>query len=161
MIFFTWRSNEIFFSLLRGCIVPICLAWRVLAPNIWSLTAVKANCRAKGKLFMFLISAPPLIFHFSQLPGLFRVQEQFTCLQRLFLTFENSCKEYIISAKTNQVDNSRRLQTWNVCQQNITRLVPPQAHVFSFTPSFAGKFSWRGRPLGTRQSVYTLRCNRR
>ena len=80
IFFFTWRSNEIFFSLLQGCIVPICLAWRVLAPNIWSLTAVKANCRAKGKLFMFLISAPPLIFHFSQLSGLFRVQEQFTCL---------------------------------------------------------------------------------
>ena len=28
-----------------------CQTWRVLPPNIWSLTAVKANCRAKGKLF--------------------------------------------------------------------------------------------------------------
>ena len=61
IIFFTLRSNKIFFSLLRGCIVPICLAWHVLVPNIWSLTEVKANCRAKGKLFMFLISAPLLI----------------------------------------------------------------------------------------------------
>ena len=26
------------------------------APNIWSLTAIKANCHAKGELFMFLVN---------------------------------------------------------------------------------------------------------
>jgi len=31
--------------------------WRVLSPNIWSLTAVKANCHAKGKLFICFWSA--------------------------------------------------------------------------------------------------------
>ena len=29
-----------------------CQTWRVLLPKIWSLTAIKANCRAKGKLFL-------------------------------------------------------------------------------------------------------------
>ena len=37
------RQKNIFF-----CRVP----WRVLPPNIWSLTAIKANCRSKGKLFI-------------------------------------------------------------------------------------------------------------
>ena len=45
--------------------------WRVLSPNIWSLTAVKANCRAKGKLFIRFLSARPLIFNFSQPSGIF------------------------------------------------------------------------------------------
>ena len=31
--------------------------WRVLPPNVWSLTAVKANCHAKGKLFICFWSA--------------------------------------------------------------------------------------------------------
>ena len=34
-----------------------CQTWHVLPPNIWSLTAVKANCRAKGKLFVCFWSA--------------------------------------------------------------------------------------------------------
>ena len=33
-----------------------CQTWRVLPPNIWSLTAIKANCHAKGELFMFLVN---------------------------------------------------------------------------------------------------------
>ena len=37
------RQKNIFF-----CRVP----WRVLPPNIWSLTAIKANCPSKGKLFI-------------------------------------------------------------------------------------------------------------
>ena len=44
---------------------------RVLSPNIWSLTAVKANCRAKGKLFIRFLSARPLIFNFSEPWGIF------------------------------------------------------------------------------------------
>ena len=34
-----------------------CQTWRVLPPNIWSLTAVKANCRAKANLFIRFWSA--------------------------------------------------------------------------------------------------------
>ena len=34
-----------------------CQTWCVLPPNIWSLTAVKANCRAKCKLFVCFWSA--------------------------------------------------------------------------------------------------------
>ena len=34
-----------------------CQTWRVLPPNIWSLTAVKAHCRAKGELFICFWSA--------------------------------------------------------------------------------------------------------
>ena len=34
-----------------------CQTWRVLPPNIWILIAVKANCRAKGKLFICFWSA--------------------------------------------------------------------------------------------------------
>ena len=34
-----------------------CQTWRVLPPNIWSLTAVKANCHAKGLCFWSARSA--------------------------------------------------------------------------------------------------------
>ena len=34
-----------------------CQTWRVLPPNIWSLTGVKTNCHAKGKLFICFWSA--------------------------------------------------------------------------------------------------------
>ena len=34
-----------------------CQTWRVLPPNIWISTAVKAKCRAKGKLFICFSSA--------------------------------------------------------------------------------------------------------
>ena len=43
-----------------------CQTWHVLPPNIWSLTAVKANCRAKGKLFIcFWSASSPQISFFS------------------------------------------------------------------------------------------------
>ena len=44
---------------------------RDLSPNFWSLTAVKANCRAKGKLLMRFLSARPLICNFTQPSGIF------------------------------------------------------------------------------------------
>ena len=58
-----------------------CQTWRVLPPNIWSLTVVKANCHAKRLRLLRL----PLIFHFSQLSGIFLTQKQHTCLHKLFL----------------------------------------------------------------------------
>ena len=42
-----------------------------------------------------------------------------TCFQKSFLMSKNSCKEYFVEQKTNQVDNSHQLQTSNVWQQNI------------------------------------------
>ena len=49
-----------------------CQTWRVLPPDIWSLTAVEANCCTKDKLFIYVFDQRvPLIFHFSQLSGKF------------------------------------------------------------------------------------------
>ena len=76
-----------------------CETSRVLPPNIWSLTAVKANCHAKGKLFICFGRRVPLIFHFSQLSGIFLAQKQRTCLQKLFLTSKNSWKEDFVEWK--------------------------------------------------------------
>ena len=41
----------------------------------------------------------PLIFHFSQLSGMFLAEKQHTCLQKLFLSSKNSCKEYFDEQK--------------------------------------------------------------
>ena len=38
-------------------VLKSCQTWRVLPRSIWILTAVKANCRAKGKLFICFWSA--------------------------------------------------------------------------------------------------------
>ena len=40
-----------------------------------------------------------LIFHLSQLSGIFLDQNQHTCLQKLFLTPKNSGKEYLVGWK--------------------------------------------------------------
>ena len=40
-----------------------------------------------------------LIFHFSQLSVIFVAQKQHTCLQKLFLTSKNSCKQYFDERK--------------------------------------------------------------
>ena len=61
------------------------------------LTAVKANCRAKGKLFICFWCVS-VIFHFSQLSGIFLAQKQHTWLQKLFLTSKN-CKEDLVERK--------------------------------------------------------------
>ena len=41
-----------------------CQTWHALPPNIWSLTAVKANCCAKGNLFMCFWSAHSALISF-------------------------------------------------------------------------------------------------
>ena len=117
-----------------------CQTWQVLPPDIiWSLTAVKANCHAKGKyccLYAF-DQGVPLIFHFSQLSGIFLTQKQHICLQKSKLKF---LQRIFCWAKTNQVDNSRLLQTSNVWQQNMSCLHPIRTHFFL--------------------TCYTHRCNR-
>ena len=55
------------------------------------LTAVKANCRAKGKLFTRFI--------FLNFQAHFFAQKQNACLQKLFLTSKNSYKEYFVERK--------------------------------------------------------------
>ena len=87
------------------------------------LTAVKANCRAKGKLFICFWCVS-VIFHFSQLSGIFLAQKQHTWLQKLFVTSKNSCKEDLVERKKNQVDNSHLLHTSNVWRQNMLCLHP-------------------------------------
>ena len=76
-----------------------CQTWRVLPPNIWISTAVKANCRAKGKLFVCFWPALSALFRSSQLSGVFLAQKQHTCLPKVFLTSKNSCKEYFDERK--------------------------------------------------------------
>ena len=76
-----------------------CQTWRVLPPNIWISTAVKANCRAKGKLFICFWPALSALFRSSQLSGVFLAQKQHTCLPKVFLTSKNSCKEYFVERK--------------------------------------------------------------
>ena len=74
--------------------------WRVLSPNIWSLTAVKQTVAPDQRVP--LIS----IFHFSQLAGIFLAQKQRTCLQKVFLASKNACKEYFVKQNPlNQVNN--------------------------------------------------------
>ena len=75
-----------------------CQKWLVLPPNIWSLTAVKPTCCAIGNL-MFLISALPLIFHFSHLLGIYLAQKQHTCLQKLLLHWKIVAKNILLNEK--------------------------------------------------------------
>ena len=82
---------------LIGC--QTCQTSRVLLPNSWSLTVVKANCRAKGKLFVCFWPALSALFRSSQLSGVFLAQKQHTCLPKVFLTSKNSCKEYFVERK--------------------------------------------------------------
>ena len=114
--------------------------WHVSWANIWSLTAVKANCRAKGKLFTRFWSArsAPISF-FSTFRHIF-AQKQHACLQKLFLTSKNSYTEYFVKRKqiksTTAAYSKLRMsgaKTCHVCTQ--------LEHVFF--------------PL-----VYALKCNR-
>ena len=57
-----------------------CQTWHALPPNIWSLTSVKAKVPS---LYVF-DQRILLLFHFSQLSGIFLTQKQHTCLQKLF-----------------------------------------------------------------------------
>ena len=61
-----------------------------------------------------------LIFHFSQLSGIFLVQKQDTCLRRNY----SYCLKLFCWVKTNQVVNSRQLQTLNVWCHNMSHLHP-------------------------------------
>ena len=99
-----------------------CQKWLVLPPNIWSLTAVKPTCCAIGNL-MFLISALPLIFHFSHLLGIFLAQKQHTPLE-IVVNIEKLWLRIFCWTKNNQVDNSRLSQTSNVWRQNTSYLHP-------------------------------------
>ena len=72
-----------------------CQTWRVQPPNTWSLTAVKAKCRAKGKLF----SAFRSYFIFLNFQAYFSLRNKHTWLQKLFLTSKNSCKEDFVERK--------------------------------------------------------------
>ena len=58
-----------------------------------NLTAVKANCCAKGKLYKCFDQRVPLIFYFSQLLCIFFAQKEHTGLHKLFFRSKNSCKE--------------------------------------------------------------------
>ena len=67
----------------------------------WSLTAIKANSRTNGKLFILFFTS---VFHshFISLNSegrIFLAQKQHTCLQKLFFTSKNSCKECFVEQK--------------------------------------------------------------
>ena len=76
-----------------------CQTWCVFLPNIWSLTAVKANCRTKRSSLYVFDQLILFIFHFSQLSGIFITQKQHTFLQKLFFMPKNFCKEYFVGQK--------------------------------------------------------------
>ena len=82
----------------------------------------------------------PLIFHFSQLSGIFLAQKQHTCLQRLFLTSKNSCKEYFVERK----QSSRQQPPTSNFKCSAAKYVVFAPNQNMFFPR-----------------VYTLRCNRR
>ena len=75
-----------------------CQTWRVLPPNIWSLTAIKANCLAKGELFICFWSASSAHISFFSTFRHISLRNS-TCLHKLFLTSKNSCKEYFVERK--------------------------------------------------------------
>ena len=122
-----------------------CFTWHVL-PSIWSLTAVNATCRTKGKLFIMFLTSLSAHISFSQLSGIFLTQKQPTCLQKLFLTMsKNSCKEYFVEQKqinltttTNSKLQMFGAKTCHACTQ--------LEHVFFLTLAcMAGVKRWRGR----------------
>ena len=77
-----------------------CQTCRVLPLNIWSLTVVKANCHAKGELFIRFWSAKfRSYFTFLNYQSYFSAQKQHTCLWKLFLMSKNSCKQYFDERK--------------------------------------------------------------
>ena len=109
-----------------------CQTWRVLPPDIRSLTAVKANCHTKGKYCCLnaFDQGVPLMFHFSQLSGIFLTQKQHTSLHKLFLTSKNSWKEYFAEQKqidlTTAVYSKLRIFGGKTC-----RVCTQLEHVFS------------------------------
>ena len=94
--------------------------WLVLPPNIWSLTAVTGNWHTKGKLCIFFRSA-----HSAHIP-FFSTFRHISCSETAHLPPEIIINVYkflqriFCWAKTNQVDNSRLLQTSNVWRQNMS-----------------------------------------
>ena len=92
----------------------------ILPPNIWSLTAVTGNWRTKGKLCIFFRSA-----HSAHIP-FFSTFRHISCSETAHLPPEIIINVYKLLqrifcwAKTNQVDNSRLLQTSNVWRQNMS-----------------------------------------
>ena len=83
---------------------------RYIVDCIWAWTRDKKTCFnrvhdmtcfAAKHLTTVFDQRVPLVFHFSQLSGIFFAEKQHNCLQKKFFL-----------AKTNQVDNSRLLQTW-------------------------------------------------
>ena len=99
--------------------------WRVLSPNIWSLTAVKQTVAPDQRV--------PLIslFHFSQLAGIFLAQKQHTCLQKVFLTSKNACKEYFVEQKQIKSTTSAYSQL-RMFGAKTCRVCTQLEHVFPF-----------------------------
>ena len=82
------------------CTVGCILVWTRDKKNVVSSARHDVFCRQT-----FKVVAPdqrvPLIslIHFSQLAGIFLAQKQHTCLQKVFLTSKNACKEYFVEQK--------------------------------------------------------------
>ena len=74
-------------------------------------------------LYYVLDQHIPFIFHFSQLSGIFLSQKQHTCLHKLFLTYKNSRKEYLLTENKSSWQKSPILnfkwlgKTCDVCIQ--------------------------------------------
>ena len=85
-----------------------CQAWHVLPPNIWSLTAVKANCRAKGKLFIcfWLVHFPHTSFLSTVRFMYISCSETARLTPEIILNIKKFLQRMFCWAKTNQVDNS-------------------------------------------------------
>ena len=104
-----------------------CQTWRVLAPNIWSLTAVKANCHAKGELFICVWSASSAHISFFSTFRHISSSETAHLPPEIIL---NVLQRIFWWAKTNQVDNTRLLQTSHVWRQNMSCLHPIRTRLF-------------------------------
>ena len=64
------------------------------------------------------------ISFFSSFRYISRSLRNSTLASEIILNVQNYCKDWFCWAKTNQVDNSRLLQTLNVWRQNMSRLHP-------------------------------------
>ena len=107
------RIPQIWFTLHGAIYIVDCIwAWtrdkKTCSNRVHDMT-----CFAAKHLTAVFDQRVPLVFHFSQLSGIFLAEKQHNCLQKKFFL-----------AKTNQVDNSRLLQTSKDWRQNMSRLHP-------------------------------------
>ena len=93
--------------------------------KVWQLLKQTVTPNAVSCLYVF-DQRVSLIFHFSQLSDIFLAQKQHTCLQKLFLTSGNPCKEYFVEQK--QIKSATALNFERLAAKHV--MFAP-THVFS------------------------------